>query len=315
MHEKKLQFHWGIQGHDKALELLESDFTNAKLSHAYLFHGPEHAGKFSVARAFAGILQCEHGWCRTCSVCTEIERGIHSDTLEIQENGESLKIEEMKELISRVFITHQSRHKVVIIQNIERMGLEAANTLLKTLEEPPEGVVFLLTTSNLQEILETIVSRVRMIGFERVREEEIYDLVLSKYPLMDDHVLRLAAKLSLGRPGKALMSLENQEFFQEFKQMYDQLEVLFKKPDYPQRFAFIDDLIQRAKDSDQYLIREFLDMFLIVLRENLFLAQEQGDRSEQLKIVGIMKKTLECYDLLKRNVNQKLLLENLFLGF
>ena len=151
-----MKFSSNIIGHRKQLFSLENDLSSGALDHAYLFSGPAHIGKMMVAREFAKILQCPNNACGVCPICIQIEKGYQPDTIEIADDGESLKVEFLRGILKRMNTTTVGKYKILIIQNIERMNAESANTMLKILEDPPQNVVFLLTTSRVEELLPTI---------------------------------------------------------------------------------------------------------------------------------------------------------------
>lgn len=142
--------------HSAQFEQLKTDLASGNLSHAYLFVGREGIGKFELALSFAEFLQ--EGSPKNL------------DTIVLGDNGDSIKVEEVRSLVNRVNLTSQSPYKAVLIQNVERMTVPAANAFLKTLEEPPDRTVFVLTASGLSLVLPTIVSRTRVVRFSSSKE-------------------------------------------------------------------------------------------------------------------------------------------------
>src|SRR3989338_8750934 len=122
-----MKYKWPVLLHEKPLLELEEDLSQDRLSHAYLFDGPTQIGKTLVARIFAQILQCEKDFCRTCTLCRQIEKGQHIDTLELLDDGESLKIEQIRALLGHLSTTHSGRYKIVFIQNLNRIVYKDAN--------------------------------------------------------------------------------------------------------------------------------------------------------------------------------------------
>lgn len=310
-----LTYNWDIVGHDKVLRALEDDLANKNLSHAYLLSGPDNVGKYTVARKLAHILQCEEGYCRTCSTCLEIDKGYHSDTLELVDDGSSVKIEQIRSVLERLNITKQSPYKLFLMDNIERMTLESANALLKTLEDPPEGVMFVLTTSRVKDVLPTIISRVRQASFHRLDDETMAELIQQQYPMVEPEVVETVSAISLGRPGKALSLLSDTEMYEQYRKMYADIEMFLRKPDRTNQFLYIEELTSNAKEGGQELIREFLDIFQLVLRKQL-LMDVRGDHGifSRDKLLRLLEQAQEARELLKRNVNTRLLLENMMLS-
>ena len=163
-----MYYNWNVIGHEKELGLLEHDFRENNIHHAYLFVGPEKVGKFRVAKSVAGILQCPENFCHSCPTCIQIEKKCHPDIIELEDDGQSIKIDTVRDIIARLNMTSQGRYKILLIQNIGRLTEEAGNCLLKTLEEPPQKTIFLFTVSQLRDIMPTIASRMRLIHFKKL---------------------------------------------------------------------------------------------------------------------------------------------------
>jgi DNA polymerase-3 subunit delta' len=271
-------------------------------------------GKFSVAKTLAHILQCENNFCHTCPTCLEIDRGCHSDTIERGDNGESIKIEEIRNALASLHVSRNSPYKILLMQNIERMSLESANAMLKTLEDPPGKVVFILTTSRLKEIIPTIISRVRICNFQRLADGSVREYIHSIYPLAEEDLLDQVSAFAMGKPGRAVSFMQNPALLDDARKMYNDISLFVKMPDRANEFGYIERVVQQAKDNDNdRMIRDFLDIFTAVLRKKLL--DENGSPQEaRLKTIALIKEAQKAQDLLKRNVNNRLLLENLMLG-
>lgn len=314
-------YNWNIVGHDKVLQSLEDDLANNNVSHAYLFTGPENVGKYTVARTLAHILQCELGFCSECPTCQEIDKGYHPDTLELPDDGSSVKIEQIRIVLEKLNMTKRSPYKVFLLQNIERMTLESSNALLKTLEDPPERVVFLLTTSMVKNVLPTIISRVRLAPFYRLSDDVMTGLIRKQYPLVESAVVETVSAIALGCPGKALALLEDPEMYNQYRKMYADIEGFLRSsslkdsPNCVDQFLYIEELTTNAKEAGQQLIREFLDIFQLVLRKQL-LMDVRGERGifSRDKLLHLLEQAQKSQELLKRNVNSRLLLENMMLS-
>ncbi len=306
-----LHYEWKIIGHKKQLSELELDLAQNNLAHAYLLAGPKQIGKFAIAKTIGKILQCENNFCHLCQTCQHIEKGYHADTIEFFDDGNSLKIEQIRELLVRLNTTTQSRYKIVLIQNIERLTTEASNALLKTLEDPPPNVVFLLTTSNLKALLATIISRVRLLKFRNLHKDELVDFLKLRYPEKSGQELETLLALSLGKPGKAIQLLENEEMFQSYKNMYEEMILLLNRDDLVERFLYV-----ATMTKDDQRIEDFFQIFLAVVRQELLNISAQSKLDEKLaqkriKLISDLQKT---YDLLQKNINARLALENLMLA-
>ena len=234
-----------IHGHHFALETLQKAFDHDRLHHAYLFHGPEGIGKIRVATTLARLLLCtstlveltdgqqnQHA-CGQCKSCKRInplinrhEGSYHPDlhyiTRESDSNGKlakEIKIAPIRELQSSLSLgAFEGGRVVVIIEDVDRLGLSAANALLKTLEEPLQNVHFLLTTSSLNAVLPTIKSRAQSLRFAPLNQQIMQDLLIAferkhfstnqdepnPFNPLDDSQRFSLAQLSGGSIGRAL---------------------------------------------------------------------------------------------------------------
>lgn len=157
----------GLVGQDKVKEILKKQLESGKLSHAYLFTGPKGVGKTSTARILAKMVNCEKGGCNKCEVCESITNGSNLDLIEI-DGASNRGIDDIRELRDKVKLSPTSlKKKVYIIDEVHMLTTEAFNALLKTLEEPPEHALFILATTEVQKVPQTILSRVTRLDFTR----------------------------------------------------------------------------------------------------------------------------------------------------
>lgn len=166
-----------VAGQKHIIKTLKNALANNKIAHAYLFCGPRGTGKTTMAKLFAKALNCEEGighQCNKCSNCLEIIQGTHPDVIEIDaasNNG----VEQVRDLIDKVnYLPLKGKYKVYIIDEVHMMTTNAFNALLKTLEEPPAHVVFILATTEPHNILPTIISRCQRYDFTKVSDIDIY---------------------------------------------------------------------------------------------------------------------------------------------
>jgi len=160
-----------VLGQEKAKAMLRRAVIGERLAHAYLFRGPTGVGKKSLARAFGNYLNCleplaEQDACGMCRSCRKLKSGNHPDRLLIEPDGAAIKIAQIRELKRALtFPPLEARLRIVLLCDVHTMRREAANSLLKILEEPPPGNLLILTGDGASEILPTITSRCQQIPF------------------------------------------------------------------------------------------------------------------------------------------------------
>ena len=165
-----------VAGQEHIVKTLKNALASKKLAHAYLFAGPRGTGKTTMAKLLAKALNCDEGignQCNECKNCKAIIDGTHPDVIELDaasNNG----VDEIRELIDKVkYGTILGRYKVYIIDEVHMLSTGAFNALLKTLEEPPEHVIFILATTEPHKILPTILSRCQRYDFTKLSDEDI----------------------------------------------------------------------------------------------------------------------------------------------
>ena len=204
-----------VAGQQHIVKTLKNALATGKIAHAYLFAGPRGTGKTTMAKLFAKALNCEEGighQCNECRNCLAVTDGSHPDVLELDaasNNG----VDEIRDLIEKVkYGTILGRYKVYIIDEVHMLSTGAFNALLKTLEEPPEHVIFILATTEPHKILPTILSRCQRYDFEKVSDKDIAERI--KVVLQEENIpyneeaIKLIIKLADGGMRDALSILE-----------------------------------------------------------------------------------------------------------
>lgn len=165
-----------VAGQKVIVQTLQNALNQNKIAHAYLFAGPRGTGKTTMAKLFAKALNCEKGighQCNECSNCLAVNDGSHQDIIEIDaasNNG----VDDIRALVDNVnYAPIKGRYKVYIIDEVHMMSANAFNALLKTLEEPPSHVVFILATTEPHKIIPTILSRCQRYNFSKVSDKDI----------------------------------------------------------------------------------------------------------------------------------------------
>ena len=180
-----------IIGHDDVVNHLQNAIQMGKVSHAYIFNGEVGAGKKMLASAFAMALQCEkHGTdpCMECDSCKRALSKNHPDIITItHEKPNSIGIEDIRiQLIDDVSIKpYTGPYKIYILNEAEKLTLQAQNALLKTIEEPPAYAVILLLTSNADSLLPTISSRCVTLNLRPVKESDVKEYLMEHMHLPD----------------------------------------------------------------------------------------------------------------------------------
>jgi DNA polymerase-3 subunit delta' len=213
-----------VIGHKEAVEKLKNAMRSGRIANAYIFSGPAGIGKEFVAINFAKALNClsraaeyekaesnGEDSCDECISCRRIDDGNHADVMLIRPEGTRLKIDQVRFLQRQgAYRAIEGSYKVYIIAEAEKMTAEAANSLLKTLEEPPGAMVLILLTSVYSALLPTIRSRCQSLKFSLVPTAVLRDELMKRFGLPESKAKWVALR-SQGRVGSALMLAREEE--------------------------------------------------------------------------------------------------------
>ncbi len=317
---------WQVVGHEWAVELLRRSLANGRVAHAYLLTGPPQIGKTTLALNFAQALNCQNseGPCGECLSCRKIAHGTHPDVRVIEGQGGTIKIDQIRALQRQAALScTEGRWKVFILRQMERATTEAANCLLKTLEEPPAHVILMLTASEADALLPTIVSRCQVLNLRPLAVETVRKALQERWGV-EGQQAELLARLSGGRLGWAVEAARDEAILRRRDDLLDALMELMGQGRV-ERFAYA-----RQLSRDAEAAREALDIWLSWWRDLLLMASGSSaeianlDRAEALRemagrySLGQVRDFIEALRAaawrLEHNANARLTLEVLLLS-
>ena len=316
-----------VVGHEWALDLLLNGLAMGRVSHATLIVGPPNIGKTTIARVFAQALNCTGGQpvpCGECLSCLKVVSGNHPDVRIMDAPDQTLKISEVRDLQRELALSpHEGHWRVAVLSDFERATTEAANALLKTLEEPPAQVVLVLTATEADVLLPTIVSRCQVLSLRPLSTVSVKEALVSQWGSQPEKA-ELLAHLSGGRLGWAVRALEDEGLLVRRDEHLDNLVSLMSKGRV-ERLAYAAEL-----SRDLGLVREVLGLWLGWWRDVMLLASGSQvailnvDREPMLRkqtgqvtmqqaqrMVARLRSIAKNID---RNVNPRLALEVLLLS-
>ena len=330
---------WQVYGQDHVLRQLEAGLRQGRQAHAYLLSGPPHVGKMTLALNLAQGVNCLQGPgepCGECVQCTRISMGLHADVqvvgLTQGDPGSPTRtvigIADVKEVLRRVHLKpFEGATNVIIFDSAELMSEEAANALLKTLEEPPPQVLILLLTADEEAILPTIRSRCRRLPLLPLAKDQLTGVLTTQHQASPEDA-ELVSRLARGCLGWAIGALEPGSAGLE--ERGDRLAKLMEtcRSGLDARFNYAGELAGLFY-KDRELARQWLYLWLRWWRD-LLLIKEGGeayihntDQETELRlqaaqlttpeIVAFVRKLLETLESLDRNASARLALEVLML--
>lgn len=320
---------WQVVGHKWAVDLLKRALASGRVAHAYLLTGPPQIGKRSLALNFAQALNClsdnnEEKPCGQCLACSKIAHGNHPDVQIIEGEGGTLKIDQMRTLRHEASLSPlEGRWKVYIIRQMEQATAEAANCLLKTLEEPPSNVILMLTASEAEALLPTIVSRCQVLNLRPLATETVQRSLQERWEV-DAERAQLLARLSGGRLGWAVTASQNDAILARREKHLDEMMELLGQG----RVERLEYTQQLSRNPES--VPELLHLWLSWWRDLLLAASGSSvgitnvDREDTLRIqtqrysLGQVRDFVEALRAaawrLERNANTRLTLEVLLLS-
>jgi len=322
---------WNLLGHEWAVNMLRQHVVHGDVRHAYLFCGPPGLGRRTLALRLAQALNCSEPLapgdpCGSCRDCKQIEAMQHPDMSVIQAETEGgiLKVEQVREVQRTLNLKpYQSKYRVVLFLRFQEANDNAANALLKTLEEAPAHAILLLTADTPEQLLPTIVSRCEILRLRPLSIQAIEADLIKRG--VDEERARLLAHISSGRPGYARKLVDDTTLLEKREERLNDLQTLLPAPRV-EKFSYADKLA-KDKDGMRQAIMIWLSYWrdvmlrvagaetpLINIDRNMEIEFLAGrlDLSVARRVVGDLENALEKMD---RNVNSRLLAEVLLLDW
>lgn len=314
-----------VWGQPQAVDFLKRAAAQSRVAHAYLFSGPEGVGKRTTALAFAQALNCLEpkagDACGTCAACRKIAARSHPDVMWLEPEGQAFKIEQVREVLQRNLRWKplEGRTRVFALDQADALTAEAANSLLKVLEEPPEAVVIVLITSQPFALLPTIRSRCQEIRFRPLDAEVLAQWLVAEHGLPQANAAALA-RLSDGRPAEALRLSEPE--VQEVRNRVLDLAAALPGPEaWPELAAAMEEWQGEAVEPLVFLLTWFRDRLVLAQGGPQRLAVNQ-DRLALLAAAphetpealwDRCRLILQALDWKAQNLNPQLLLEQVWM--
>ena len=332
---------WRTIGHEKAVSILDRSLREERLAHGYLLFGPSNIGKTTLAVELAQAVNClgSDRPCGQCTQCTRIAQGKHADVQMISTDAApsdrrgrartEIGIDQIREMQRAAALKpFEGRCRVFVIEGVERLSDEAANSLLKTLEEPPNEVMLILTTDREpDELPQTIVSRCQIVGMRPLPTSSVTKHLEERWEVGPARAEEMA-RLSRGRIGWAINAVENPDLLEPREQRLEALLEMLGAELY-ERFSYAAKLASLFS-RDREAVREEMELWLsltrdmLVLKEgsrqlvvNLSVLDELHEMSAGVSSASLLEATKAVDDTWKRltqNANPRLSLEVLMLN-
>jgi DNA polymerase-3 subunit delta' len=314
---------WDILGHQWAVELLQGHVARSEVRHAYLFTGSQGVGRRTLAVRLAQALNCPQPPapgvpCLKCRTCQQIARMEHPDLAIVaaEQVGGTLKVDQVRELQHSLSLApYEARYRVALLLRFEEAHVSAANALLKTLEEPPQQVVLILTAESAETLLPTIVSRCEVLRLRPLSLQEVSQGLQDRWGIALEES-RLLAHIAGGRPGYALRLHQNPELLEQRKAWLDDHARMLGSSRV-ERFAYAE-----ALSKDRNVLSAALQVWTSLWQDvmiqasgatapiaNLDRSEEIGDLAERFGLDGARQRLASLnrtLDLLGHNANARL---------
>lgn len=315
MDEKNISFQNAIIGNKHIVDMLEKSYRLKKLSHAYLFEGPEHIGKRTLALAFCKLLlqnnHKEENGANNDSNESNIEKNPDLIILRPDEDKRQITIKQIRDLQKKISLfPYSAKYKVAIIEQADTMSKSAANSILKTLEEPNNTTILILLTANSGFLLDTIKSRCQIIKFLSVKRKVLESFIKNK--INNQSEIEKIIELAGYKPGKIIEFINNKSKIEEFSSIIGEFSSFVQKNDAEK---LNEAEIVSKKEMNE--IVDLLNLYSFYFRKVLLKEYKEINEDSRVRIVKI-KNNIDLINntrknILTKNINTKLAIENLFL--
>lgn len=313
-----------VVGQEHVTTTLQNALLQQKITHAYLFSGPRGTGKTSAAKILAKAINCEHAPvsepCNECAACRGITNGTISDVLEFDAASNS-RVEEMRDVLDKVkFAPTAVNYKVYIIDEVHMLSISAFNALLKTLEEPPKHVIFILATTEPHKIPLTIISRCQRFDFRRITAGSIVKrmkLIVDETDVdCDDRALQMIARAAEGGMRDALSLLDQAISYSHDRVTIEdaltvtgsvsqgflnKLAAAFRDKDVASGLEALEELLFHGKDPSRFIedmILFYRDMLLYKTAPRLEESLERVMLDDEFRLMAEETPTEQIYQLI-----------------
>ena len=318
-----------IIGHEQVIAHLQNAITMDKISHAYIINGPDKSGKKMLAEAFAMALQCETGGNEGCMECRSCKQAINRNQPDIifvsHEKPNTISVDDIRSQVNNdiVIKPYSSKYKVYIIDEAEKMNVQAQNALLKTIEEPPAYAIIILLTTNADTFLPTMLSRCVTLNIKVVPDEMIKNYLMKEF-LIPDYQAEVCVAFAQGNVGKAI-ELASSGDFNELKAAVLQLMKRLDDIELYEMGAAIKQINEYKLSINDYFdlmmiwFRDILyfkatnDVNGLIFKDEVYEIKRQAEKSSYGGIEIIIEALQKAQVRLNANVNFDLVIELLLL--
>lgn len=318
-----------ILGHENIIGYFKNAITMEKVTHAYILNGEEKSGKMMLAEAFAMALQCEQGGSTPCNICHSCKQALGHNQPDIiyvtHEKPNTIGVEDIRKQINDdiVLKPYSSKFKIYIVDEAEKMNIQAQNALLKTMEEPPGYAVILLLTTNADSFLPTILSRCVRLDLKAVPDAMIRKFLMEEKGI-PSYQADVCVAFAQGNVGKAI-ALASSDNFNEMKNsalqlikrlndidLYEMMQAVKQITEYKLEISDYFDLMM-IWYRDVLLYKATADANRLIFQEEIYSIKKASSHSSYEGIENILKALEKAKVRLKANVNFELLIELLLL--